>query len=247
MTQSQARISAMRACPAKTKTRAAAMTSPASDPVWLAPGVGFALCENQAIVLDVRADRYLRLDRTTGMLLDALGSGEPVSSNAFAMQRLHDEGLITNRRSAPGLWLLPGSIAAATTSPLDGREGTWPLSRRDLVTVMDCLRARRDLARHSLISILTSLPADRPCVPATDLEVEAARFDRARRFAPAKPRCLPDALAFVRRMRRAGNAVHLVFGVKVHPFEAHCWAQHESTVLTDPLERVLRFKPVLAI
>lgn len=223
------------------------MTSPDSDPVEIAPGVGFALFENQAIVLDVRSDRYLQLDRASAMQLDAIGRGEHLSSADPAIRRLHDEGLITNRRSDPGPWLLPIGIAAPTASPLDGREGAWALSRRDLVTVVDCMRARRDLARRPLISVLTSLPGERPCAAALDLEAEAARFDRARRFGPAKPRCLPDALAFVRRMRRAGNAVHLVFGVKIHPFEAHCWAQHESTVLTDPLERVLRFKPVLAI
>jgi hypothetical protein len=34
---------------------------------------------------------------------------------------------------------------------------------------------------------------------------------------------------------------------KCHPFEAHCWAQIGQVVLTDPLERVLRFQPILAL
>jgi hypothetical protein len=38
-----------------------------------------------------------------------------------------------------------------------------------------------------------------------------------------------------------------VLGVRMNPFSAHAWAQFGSIVLTDSLEQVREFTPILAV
>ena len=75
----------------------------------------------------------------------------------------------------------------------------------------------------------------------------ALRFDRVRRLAPVKPRCLPDSIAFLRYTARYGYAPRLVFGVTAHPFAAHCWVQDDACVLNDALDHALQFFPILIV
>jgi len=72
-------------------------------------------------------------------------------------------------------------------------------------------------------------------------------FERARLIRSAANRCVPRSLALVLRCATYGIRAHAVIGVKTKPFEAHCWAQHGSAVLTDPLENVIQFTPILVI
>ena len=57
--------------------------------------------------------------------------------------------------------------------------------------------------------------------------------------------CLFNSLALLDYLALHGLHPKLVFGVRMPPFQAHCWVQHEDTVLGDTLERVSQFTPIM--
>jgi hypothetical protein len=71
------------------------------------------------------------------------------------------------------------------------------------------------------------------------------------RFASSRSRfaktdaCLANSLALLDFLAIHGLYPKLVFGVSMRPFQAHCWVQHEGTILGDTLERVSRFTPIM--
>jgi hypothetical protein len=60
-----------------------------------------------------------------------------------------------------------------------------------------------------------------------------------------KDACLFNSLALLDFLALHGLYPKLVFGVSMRPFHAHCWVQHEDTVLGDTLERVSQFTPIM--
>ncbi len=72
-----------------------------------------------------------------------------------------------------------------------------------------------------------------------------------RRFASYRSRfgrtdaCLFNSLALLDFLALHGLYPKLVFGVSMRPFQAHCWVQHDCTVLGDTLERVSQFTPII--
>jgi hypothetical protein len=64
----------------------------------------------------------------------------------------------------------------------------------------------------------------------------------------SRPRqCLFDALALRIFLARYGLHAHWVFGVRMNPFGAHCWIQHEGIVLNDSVEFVRAFTPIMTV
>ena len=61
---------------------------------------------------------------------------------------------------------------------------------------------------------------------------------------PSPRRCLPASLIAARFLRRLGREVEIVFGVRSHPFAAHCWIEAGGVVLDDDLDRVRAFTPI---
>jgi hypothetical protein len=57
--------------------------------------------------------------------------------------------------------------------------------------------------------------------------------------------CLFNSLALLDFLALHGLYPKLVFGVCMRPFQAHCWVQHDDTVLGDTLERVSQFTPIM--
>ncbi|MFL0694667.1 MAG: lasso peptide biosynthesis B2 protein [Agrobacterium tumefaciens] len=74
-----------------------------------------------------------------------------------------------------------------------------------------------------------------------------AGSERARLIRSAPDRCVPRSLALVLLCASRGLRAHAVIGVRTRPFAAHCWAQHGPIVLSDPLETVAPFTPILVI
>jgi hypothetical protein len=62
-----------------------------------------------------------------------------------------------------------------------------------------------------------------------------------------RDKCLLDSLVLVDFLSRYGIFPTLVFGVKLMPFCAHAWVQHDTYVLTSTPWYVQGFQPILAI
>lgn len=225
------------------------MTAPGSDlsSCRIAAGVGVARIGDKAVVLDVRHDRYTMWSGSCASALLDLRRGNPCPLSQDDCHTLERHGLLTKGEQDAGPWLTATDIRTPTASAVEGPEAGRLRPLHLVASTWNCIRARMDLRSAPLHEVLIDLPAASRGRTTRDLVTHARAFDRARRWVPVRPRCLPDALAYARVARREGFAVDLVFGVKLHPFEAHCWVQSGSLVLTDPLDKVRRFEVVLAL
>ena len=61
---------------------------------------------------------------------------------------------------------------------------------------------------------------------------------------PLPTRCLPASLVTCLFLRRKGVDSRLVFGVRSHPFEAHCWVEQGGAVVDDDVDRLRAFTPI---
>jgi len=223
------------------------MPATLSDAVGLAPGVGVAAFGGSVVVLDIWANRYTQYSGQLADALQELADRDFCDLSRHTRDGLGRRGLLDDGARPSGPWLDAKDIPEPQASVVEGPERARSLTWHDGSVAIACLVARLDLRIRPLHVILGSLSLSHRGHSTADLVAYARNFDRARRLAPVAPRCLPDALAFVCRARQIGHPVHLVFGVKLHPFEAHCWAQCADLVLTDPLDRVRRFVPILVV
>lgn len=213
----------------------------------LADGIGIAVLGDVVIVLDIHRNRYSLIRGNAASVLAAAASGDPVNPDSPEARALRFHHWLAPAGRPPGPWFHPGELPRAEASVLEGGDPPgWPRAI-DFRIAAICLKTRLDLRFRPLSRILRGLRMNWRGRSMADLVAAARQFDRGRRHTPFTPRCLPDALAFLRFARARGHAAHLVFGVKLHPFEAHCWAQSGGLVLTDPLDRIRRFVPVLAV
>lgn len=63
-------------------------------------------------------------------------------------------------------------------------------------------------------------------------------FASLRIFIPRTGRCLVQSLLLMHFLRLLRIHSELVFGVRTHPFEAHCWVEWNSYVLNDSIDHV---------
>lgn len=57
--------------------------------------------------------------------------------------------------------------------------------------------------------------------------------------------CLARSALLMAYLRRLGHGADWVFGVRLWPFEAHCWVQLGDTALNDQVERLVAFTPLM--
>lgn len=144
------------------------------------------------------------------------------------------------------------SQPAAIVAPVASALGQVSRRNTPLVTIQAAwhqLRYQRSLRLHPLHQLIDTLMERRPRYPIADDQRSreiAAGFARAKRFISAHDQCLPRALAMTHMLFRAGIRAQLVFGVTM-PFAAHCWVQQDEIVLSDPLDRVLPFRPIMVL
>jgi hypothetical protein len=220
---------------------------PCPGPFRLADGIGLAAFGGSVIVLDIMQDRYSRFGGRAAEALLAVRNGNNAAIDGSVIEALATRGLVTRALPRPSPWLDVADIVPPEKSVLEGPDQADPGELIQFAMALACVKARIDLRRQPLHVLLGALPGRARGRPFGMLVSLARMFDHARRLAPVRPRCLPDTLAFVRLARRRGHAVDLIFGVKLFPFEAHCWAQSGGLVLTDPLDRIRRFSPILAL
>lgn len=126
-------------------------------------------------------------------------------------------------------------------------EGT---SWSDLVgALLSQNNASRDLRRRNLIQILDEMRvgAGSPrMLTRTTALATAYAFSKAKRYMSAIDQCLPRGVAMKRMLNKKGCSAQFVIGISM-PFSAHCWVQADQILLTDPLELIAGYQPILVI
>jgi hypothetical protein len=170
-----------------------------------------------------------------------------------ALRELIDSGLLTTTEGG-GKPLRPTETATPTTRLLDddatveSKLTVQAFSRFFASCAEASIRLRRDQLEYTVNTILR-LKAHR----LTDtLDLAKARevsalFFRLRYFYPRNYLCLYDSLALILFLARYDLFPSWIFGVRLEPWEAHCWVQHESVVFNDGPEEVSDFTPVMCV
>jgi hypothetical protein len=221
----------------------------------LPANLSFCLAGGRAVFLDLAHDRYFRLGAAPDAVFQTLVSSGHVSElDVAALVRL---GVV--RIASAGESLRPAMIAIASrsaleTEPLGRPPGIWmtlrvahivakawlSLKLTPIARLMDRLRRLR--ARGLTRPRMAQIEA-----PSDDVLAVAVQFNRARRVVPIDTVCLLDSLALVNFLARRGLFAHLVMGVKLNPFAAHCWVQHQDVILNDVFDRASAFTPILVV
>ena len=118
--------------------------------------------------------------------------------------------------------------------------------------VMCCLSTDRHLRTKPLSFIIDRIRRRNACAKTRDASGDRLRslirgFTVLRPLYPRPYLCLFDSLALLEFLARNHVFAQLVFGVVADPFEAHCWLQKGTTVLNDEIERLYKYRPILAV
>lgn len=210
--------------------------------------LAYCLVDGTAIFLDIPGNRYFRLSPSCNADFVAMVAGEPVSVQA--MSGLARAGIACDGGACPVRAGMGGvdarrQAAAVTSGPFrfdDVARVLWfqrriekRLARRGLAAMLDEIVCRRD-------------GNDRCLEDANDCSARMLRaFEYSRLLRSSAGRCLPRSVSVVLALARCGVHADLVIGVKLGPFAAHCWAQIGKAVVSDTVEEVACFTPILVV
>lgn len=208
----------------------------------------FCEVDGQTIILDVRADRYWQLGPKFSAELGRVAQLGDVD-RAGELSDLRRAGVLPDPEDEFLLHPCP-PLEIAATSVL-GKCTTYRLwdGLRALHALTTTMTALRSGLLHFEIDRVRRLKASTAGAhfSAALLPRLCASFNATVRLLGWEGRCLLHGLAIARFLATRGYDVSLAIGVTVRPFSAHCWVQAGDLVLTDLVERVANYTPILVI
>lgn len=210
----------------------------------LAPGLSYGLVDGEPVFLDFAADLYFELDPPLRAAFERLRHGTGTLPRTGAAGLLA-AGIVRQSRVRAPLAPAPAFIPEGSLAEMELQaEAGWT----DLPEVALLILRARLAMRCSGLGRLAAAKASRAS-PADEQRARtlARRFEAARRRIPLARHCLTDSLALLHFLRRRSLSADLLFGVKRHPFAAHCWLQDALMVLNDDSETARGFTPVLVL
>ena len=201
--------------------------------------------------LDVAADRYFCLSRSINHAFLRMARGDGRDKERAVLTSLVERGLLVEcDADGPPLGNPPEQRASCdffdeALSP-PGPMALFRALAREIA-------AARQLRTTSFQQILERIRSDkcgnsleaRRILPAVAAIVAGA--NAVSLVTRATDRCLVRALAIREACSRNGIATRLVFGVRMHPFAAHCWVELGDCVLVGEFEQVRLYTPILAL
>ncbi|KEZ21065.1 hypothetical protein CP98_00514 [Sphingobium yanoikuyae] len=231
--------------------------------IGLKPHISFCDVEGQLVFLDIEADRYFGLSPAAeqsfrGLLADpaspdpafpALASPDPVSP---VMALIGHAQLL--EMDAPAAPMPCPARASGGESLLDRLEGSDHRSNAvaTIAASLNILSIRAQLRLRSLASIFARLRRCKSAVrcwrhaPDEALAIVAA-FSASGRLLRSHDQCLPRSLALAHAFVRAGLRADLFLAVRLRPFAAHCWVEHDGLIANDRAAHVDSYQPILIL
>jgi hypothetical protein len=216
----------------------------------LRDGLSWCECAGRAVFLDLERDRYFRLPDDADAAFRRWAASGGADGDPNLSDRLERAGLLVRGEGAG-----PPTPAAVRPPVRDlAGESLGKLRLSDVARAVAAQRRAQVQVRHGRLADLVRAAArDRaPSAPeASNADVAARRvaaaFESAALILRKADQCVPRALAARALGRRLGIRVTVVFGVRLEPFAAHCWAQWNDAVIVGDLEEVRLFTPILVV
>lgn len=217
----------------------------------LRDGLSWCECAGRAVFLDLERDRYFCLpDDADAAFRRWAGSGGADEDPSLS-DRLERAGLLVRGGEHSG----PPTPAAVEPPTRDlAVESRGELRTLDIArAVVAQWQAQSRVRRGRLADLIRIATRDRP-LPLAEQDKAgaaarrvAAAFESAALILRKADQCLPRALGARTLGRRLGVRAAVVFGVRLEPFAAHCWAQWNDAVIVGDLEEVRLFTPILVM
>ena len=212
-------------------------------------GLSFCQIDGRFVFLDVDNDRYFRLtdsmDRALASYLEGDETPDP------GMRGLIEGNILVDQpdMATGGLRRIVSATRSAMEVPLSTRKPR-PLDVMEVLAIV--LRTQAALKLSTLKVVLDRLAQPLQAKPlAAELERRlsdvAAVFRRARLYVPVDMCCLLDSIALATFLRKRQLHAHVVFGVALDPFSAHCWVQAGDLVLNDTVGNVNSHTPIRVV
>jgi len=212
--------------------------------------VSLAFVDGDAIFLDLRADRYVGLNRAlSSALLRLFTDAGGDEGDEALVASLVERGLLPAARSG---WksVLCAAPALPSVSWIDRNP-----TRNFGSTVRSALRisiAERRLRSAPIGAVIEQFRAQKAVAPARQPDVAVVdgilgSYYWSGLLLQAEGRCLPRSIAMALELLRAGFSCDLVIGVMQRPFKAHCWVQAGDVVLNGGLDEIRPFTPILVV
>jgi Transglutaminase-like superfamily len=237
---------------------------------WLPPHVFLCCLQNGVVFLDIRQDKYFSLPSDEVRLVSPLVENWPLPENAGvlpdfsclddanqAASELERKGLITTQ---------PVTLSLPQLAPVQQKGLMIDLcDDTDSVVHLHFHHCRNFLSAYSSVAWMLRFGslenaiqrlsarkrASQRSAPQFDQRLAADLTNAFRRlrlyFFAAHNRCLFHALALTEYLGRYQIFPTFIIGVKVTPWGAHAWVQHENLIFDMSPERTLPYSPILAI
>jgi hypothetical protein len=215
-----------------------------------------------SVLLDLRSDRYIGLDREQTAALATIVSDWPVTPGiapvdparaAIVAGKLVSQGLLTTsdantRRAVPEVLEVRAQLVEWDVR--HARE----VNLRDLCTFAMCFfRAKTVLSIFPFERIVRRAEQRKLRGGFARLDVALAT-DRVRKFRALRPffytvqeQCLLDSLVLLEFLAAYNLFPTWVIGIRTIPFAAHSWVQIGDRVLNGAPTYVRAFKPILVV
>lgn len=209
----------------------------------LAAHAHLAVVDDDVVLLDIAADRYLCVPGGRSLLCptpDRAVVSPPAGEVVAALQGAGLLGATTAaRRPVPARPLadVPASQQSMTARDawhLAGAlfDAAWRYHRRPLAEIVTFASMRGN---------------ERSLADGREVVRLAALYRRVVAWLPLPRKCLIRSFVLLRFLQRSGLDAHWVFGVRTWPFSAHCWLQFGDLALDDDAERLVRYEPIFAV
>lgn len=214
------------------------------------PGLHVCCVDRTLVFLDVQADRYFSLAGRSNTACRRLVTGEPETSGdgAIIAKLVVDGILVAGPESArPALCISPPEIQIGVDDvcATAGR----PAVARALAQMALARTAINVLPLHVVLDRFVRTKARGSGAHANRVrlaEIEAA-FLAADQIISSYGRCLTRSVALAYALLASEGMPSLIFGVKLRPFEAHCWVQQGDRLVADDPNTVATFTPILTL
>ncbi|MCC7266857.1 MAG: lasso peptide biosynthesis B2 protein [Caulobacteraceae bacterium] len=191
--------------------------------------------DDDIVILDLERDAYLCLPDTYA---PAEGVSLAAALSAAGFPVIDDP-------DGPSPYALPALPRADLGNPISYGFTPTDIARAAQAT-LDILICYRGRTISQLIKIVES--ARTPgSAHGPDARSLARQFQRWVVLPPVPAKCLVRSFMLLRHLQRHGASAQWIFGVRTWPFRAHCWVQSGDVVLDDYWERLIPYRPLLAV